>query len=171
MKRTELVRRTPLKAKTPLSRGTSVLSRSVLLRAAPKRRVYRSTGPVRDVVALVYERANYSCELCLIGIGPQRGVDHHVHHRRPRRAGGSRRADTNSPTNLLLLCPSCHEVIEVQRSAAYDGGWLVGASQDPARVPVLIGAERLVYLSDDGRYADDIPAPAAALDSVGEVSQ
>lgn len=152
MKRTELVRRTPLRAKTPLS------SRSVLLRAAPKVKRYRSTGPVRGVVDLVYERANYSCELCLVGIGPQRGVDHHVHHRRPRRAGGSRRADTNSPANLLLLCPSCHEVIEVQRAAAYDGGWLVGASQDPARVPVLIGAVRLVYLSDDGRYLDDIPA-------------
>jgi hypothetical protein len=150
VKRTELVRKTPLRARTGLE------SRSLLTRRASRMKRPKATGPVRDVVDLVYERANYSCELCLMGLGPQRGVDHHLHHRRPRRAGGSRRADTNSPANLLLLCPSCHDVIEVQRAAAYDGGWLVGASRDPASVPVLIGAERLVYLTGNGRY-DDIP--------------
>jgi hypothetical protein len=154
MKRSELVRKTPLRVKAGLT------SRTALVRRQARTKKPKATGPVRGVVDLVYERANYSCELCLMGLGPQRGVDHHVHHRRPRRAGGSRRAETNSAANLLLLCPSCHEVIEVQRTAAYDGGWLVGASQDPALVPVLIGAVRLVYLTDDGRYVDDIPGAA-----------
>lgn len=156
MRRTELKRKTPLRAKSRLIARVGIARRKAL----SAKRSTKSTGPKRSVVELVYERANYSCELCLVGIGPQRGVDHHVHHRRPRRAGGSRRPDTNCPANLLLLCPSCHEVIEVQRSAAYAGGWLVGASQGPARVPVLIGAVRLVYLSNDGRYVDSLPDAA-----------
>ena len=113
----------------------------------------RSTGPVREVVDLVYERAAYGCELDGAPVGPVRGVDHHIHHRRPRRAGGSARPDTNSAANLLLLCPPCHEVIEIRRADAYAGGWLLHDRQDPARVPVLIGAERWVYLTTDGRYA------------------
>lgn len=140
-----LTRRTPLVAR-------SVLKRTVLVaKAAPKKRV-RSTGPHRDVVDLIYERAQYACELCGGPVGERRGVDHHLHHRRPRRAGGSRAADTNSPANLLLLCLPCHEVVETMRSEAYDGGWLLHDRQDPAAAPVLIGAERWVLLTADGRY-------------------
>lgn len=147
MRRTELRRRTPLVARRSLERKASASGRRV-----------RSTGPVRGVVDLVLERAQHSCELCLVALGPVRGVDHHVHHRRPRRAGGSRAEDTNTAANLLLLCPSCHEVVEVQRAAAYEGGWLLHAEQDPVVVPVLIGAQRLVRLTVDGRYAADGPS-------------
>lgn len=135
LRRTRLVRRTPLVAKKVFTG-----------------KVRRRTGPAREVVEVVYERAQHSCELCLAPVGPVRGVDHHLHHRRPRRAGGSRRADTNSPANLLLLDPSCHEAVEVQRAAAYDGGWLLHDRQNPADVPVLIGAEMWVLLTPDGRY-------------------
>lgn len=146
----------------PLVRRTPLLARSALKAKAAPKKVVRSTGPERDVVDLVYERAQFACELCLVPVGPVRGVEHHLHHRRPRRAGGSRLADTNSAVNLLLLDPSCHEVLEVQRAAAYDGGWLLHAGQDPAAVPVLIGAERWLYLTVDGRYATTIEEVAHA---------
>lgn len=120
----------------------------------------RSTGPLGAVVDLVYERARYMCELDGATVGPVRGVDHHIHHRLPRRAGGSRAADVNSPANLLLLCPSCHRAVEVYRSAAYGGGWLLRDRQDPARTLVLIRAERWVYLTVDGRYAAELPEVA-----------
>lgn len=126
----------------------------------PMRSRYRSTGPSDEVVDLVYERAQWSCELDGAPVGDRRGRDHHIHHRRPRRMGGSQLDDTNAPQNLLLLCPSCHETVESERTAAYAGGWLVRQNADPARVPVLILAvER--YLTADGKYADELPERAS----------
>lgn len=123
----------------------------------PMRSRYRSTGPSDEVVDLVLERAQYSCELDGAPVGDRRGVDHHIHHRRPRRMGGSQLDDTNLSQNLLLLCPRCHEVVESERTAAYAGGWLVRQNADPATVPVLILAvER--YLTPDGKYSDELPA-------------
>jgi 5-methylcytosine-specific restriction enzyme A len=144
MRRTAMPRR-----RTGLVRRTALERKALAIRR-------RSTGPRVVVVDLVYERAGYSCELDGAPVGPDRGMDHHIHHRRPRRAGGSARPDTNSAANLLLLCPPCHEVIETQRTAAVAGGWLLHDGQDPARTPVLIGAERWLYLTADGRYAAEL---------------
>jgi 5-methylcytosine-specific restriction enzyme A len=142
-RRAGLVRRTPLVA-----------------RKAFDRKVRARTGPAREVVGLVYERAQYACELCLVPVGPRRGVEHHLHHRRPRRAGGTARPDANGAANLLLVDPSCHEVLETRRADAYAGGWLLHDRQNPARTPVLIGAERWVYLTADGRYVAELPEVA-----------
>lgn len=125
-------------------------------RTAMKSR-YRKTGPSDEVVDLVYERAQWSCELCGAPVGDRRGVDHHLHHRRPRRMGGSQLPDTNAPQNLLLLCPPSHETVESERTAAYAGGWLVRQQDDPTLIPVLILA-RERYLTADGKYSDDPPA-------------
>lgn len=124
-------------------------------RTEPKRR-YRNTGPPVAVVDLMLERAQHSCEMCLAMLGHRRGKDWECHHRRPRRMGGSQLPDTNSPVNLLVLCPSCHELVERERTAAYEGGWLVRQNDSPAIVPVLIGAVRWVLLTADGGY-DALP--------------
>jgi 5-methylcytosine-specific restriction protein A len=134
----------------------------MLPRKKPMRRTrwtsrYRSTGPTQDVVDAVYERAGHSCEVCTEGVGDRRGVDHHIHHRRPRAAGGSRRPDTNLPSNLLLLCPECHEQIEGHRELARSVGWLVSQGTDPASVRVLVQRDRWVWLSGDGRDSDVPP--------------
>ena len=118
------------------------------------RRRSRNTGPPDEVVDLILERAGYSCELCNIGLRDRRGEDWQAHHRRARRMGGDRRADTNQAVNLLVLCPTCHETVERERTAAYRGGWLVRQEAKPADIPVLIGAARWVLLTVDGRYED-----------------
>lgn len=128
------------------------MKRSSSLRRAPLRSRYRSTGPSVEVVDLVLERAQYSCELDGAQIGDRRGVDYHVHHRRPRRMGGSQLPDTNQPQNLLILCARCHTDVESLRTVAYEGGWLVRQHEDPATVPVLILAQ-LRLLTPDGRYS------------------
>lgn len=110
---------------------------------------------------MVLERAQYSCELDGAQIGDRRGVDYHVHHRRPRRMGGSQLPDTNAPQNLLILCPDDHEMVESERTAAYAGGWLVRQGDDPAEVPVLIVAE-LKFLTADGKYASLPPVRGGA---------
>lgn len=119
----------------------------------------RNTGPAEEVVDLVLDRAQHSCEVCSAGFGHRRGTDWHLHHRRPRRMGGSQLADTNAPQNLLVLCPGCHSMVESERTAAYAGGWLVRQNADPLTVPVLIVAvER--WLTADGRYAGSLPERA-----------
>jgi hypothetical protein len=129
------------------------MKRGEIPRSAPMRSRYRSTGPTHQVVDACLERSSFSCELCTAGIGPRRGEDYEVHHRRARRSGGSRLPDTNSPVNLLILCCDCHSTVERERTAAYEGGWLVRQNDSPAIVPVLIGATRWVLLTADGQYA------------------
>jgi 5-methylcytosine-specific restriction protein A len=174
MKRyTELKPSAPLQPKTGLRRDTplarSALSsspsaRSSKPKSAPKRaqmtRRVVDTGPPRDVVEAVYERSAWCCEVCAAHVGPVRGVDHHIHHRRPRQMGGSRLDDTNMPQNLLLLDPSCHEQIESEREAAYAGGWLLKNRWNPLAVPVLIHGHRWVWLGADGVYRD-VPKEAS----------
>lgn len=140
-------RRSWLRRKTPLKSGS-------LLRRTPLRSKRGSTGPDRDVVDAVYARAGWCCELDGIAVGPVRGLDHHLHHRRPRAVGGSSRRDTNYPSNLLLLCPPCHEGVESRRAEALEFGWLVPQSCDPASVAVLIHRDRYVYLTPWGAYSD-----------------
>jgi len=90
----------------------------------------RNTGPSRSTRGLVAARSGGVCELvCFLAAV-------HVHHRRPRRAGGSSLADTNSASNLLHLCMFHHEAVEANRSWAYEWGLILSAGADPAQVPV-----------------------------------
>ena len=123
------------------------------LKRTPMRSKRSSTGPSQDVVEAVYERAAWSCERCGIGVGPRRGVEHHIHHRRPRAAGGTSRRDTNLPSNLLLLCPPCHDAVESRRAEALNAGWLVPQGSDPAETAVLLSGDRWRYLTAAGDYS------------------
>jgi len=123
------------------------------LKRAPMRSKGKSTGPSQDVVECVYERSVWSCEKCGLGVGPKRGTDHHLHHRRPRAMGGTDRLDTNLPSNLLLLCPGCHDAIESRRGEALNAGWLVPQNGDPAETAVLLFGDRWRYLTPSGGYA------------------
>lgn len=137
-------RGSPPRRKTPLKRK-------------PLTSKLKPTGPSPGVVDAVYERACWSCECCGIAVGPWRGTEHHIHHRRPRAAGGSRRPDTNLPSNLLLLCPPCHDDIESHRAVAQSQGLLVTQVDDPATTAVLIRRDRWLYLTTDGHYSRTPP--------------
>lgn len=123
----------------------------------------RRTGPNSAVVDAILERAGYSCEVCGIGLGPDRGWDWSVQHRVPRQAGGTKAPWINAPSNLLIVCGSattgCHGVIESHRSGAVAGGWLILARQNPRNVAALIYRDRWKYLGDDAEYHDQ---PVAA---------
>lgn len=96
----------------------------------------RNTGPDPETVQNVLARDHHSCRTCAMGIYGDRGINWVLHHRRPRGSGGSRRADTNSPSNLVVLCAHCHAAVEGNRTDALAAGWLVSQWDDPARVPV-----------------------------------
>ena len=126
------LRRSPFKARTvvPPTRVPGLRSDPVASGGDPRPR--RSTGISARVRRQVHARSKERCERCgrsvLFGGGE-------VHHRRPRQMGGSRRADTNQPANLVMLCDFCHHDIESHREDAYQDGWLVHAGVDPATVP------------------------------------
>ena|SRR5215510_10732169 len=136
-------------------------------RGDPPKKTPSYTGPSREVVEAVLDRANWCCERCSTPISGMRGVFWSVHHRRPRALGGTRWAGVNLPSNLLVLCgsatsPGCHQEVESHRADALYAGWLVASGLDPARVAVLVHrASRWVYLTDTG-YADDPPKRGAA---------
>lgn len=92
----------------------------------------RRTGFPPDVRAIILGRAGGRCERCGEPLS-----DVEVHHRRPRGAGGTRRPETNHACNGGALCGSCHRITESHRFQAYEEGWLVKQSQDPATIPVL----------------------------------
>lgn len=118
-------------------------------RARPLRRTalkgrWKQTGPAPDVVDAVLERAVWSCERCGCAVGHIRGTD------------------TNLPSNLLLLCPDCHEDIESRRGDALDCGWLVSQLCDPAASAVFLFGDRIRYLTRDGRYSKHPPGESDA---------
>lgn len=158
------MKRTPLARKTELRRSQPIPSASPEPRArvaSPKRR--RDTGPTPAQRTLVAERAAYACEVCGRRLHDGNGwtAAHSFHHRQARGAGGSSRPETNSPTNLLLVCGTgtthCHGFIESHRALAEADGWLVRHGIDPADVPVTVDrCGEPVLLTADGDYQ---PAP------------
>jgi 5-methylcytosine-specific restriction endonuclease McrA len=156
-------RKTPLKRsgqlkRTPFKRNGKPLKRSAAKASG------RVAGPTRDVVDAVQDRGQHSCERCGIGVGPRRGEDHHIHHRRLKGNGGTEKPDAHLPQNLLLLCPPCHEVVHGPGRAEWERhGWIVPQSGDPAAVPVLILFEHYRYLTTDGRYSRTPPPKEDAV--------
>jgi hypothetical protein len=123
----------------------------------------RDTGPTRAQRAVVLNRADGCCEICgreVMLVGGRVVRPYSIHHRRPRGMGGTSRPEINSPANLLLLCGDattpggCHTRVEANRSLAYENGWLVRASADPATVPVLLEGSDWHLLTDDGQRAE-----------------
>jgi 5-methylcytosine-specific restriction enzyme A len=123
------------------------------------------TGFGRDVRQLVMARSGGLCDRC--------GNYHtrtELHHRRPRKMGGTQRPETNTASAALLLCAPCHAVTESNRTEAYEYGWLVhdyAGSPPPSRVPV-VRRGRWVYLGDDGSVNDHRSGGWGETPSLGE---
>lgn len=101
-----------------------------------------------EVRRLVYARAGGRCEVgATMECQGRRGLfdpitGRSLHHRRPRRMGGTRAVDIHDPSNLLAVCGNgtrgCHGWIESHRRAASEQGWLLASGADPvARACVL----------------------------------
>lgn len=113
----------------------------------------RDTGFPDEVKALVLMRSDGRREAC-----GERTGDLQYHHRRARGMGSTRRPDTNTASNCLLVCLLDHAEIESHRAISYDRGHLVRSMQSPIAIPVLYRG-KWVLLDDDG-YTYPVPAPA-----------
>ncbi len=105
------------------------------------------TGPDKKTVALVIARDD-RCLWC--GAVNYEG-SFQIHHRRARGQGGSRRADTNGPQNLVCICFRCHGHVESHRDEARQRGFLVSQASDPLMHPVRDYVGRWWFLLPDGR--------------------
>lgn len=157
MKRTPLVRRTPLTGIAGLRRTARPRSDS----NGPRPR--RNPLPP-DVRRLVIERDRGRCRRC-------GGPGGSIHHRLPRGMGGTRWAGIHSPELLVLLCgdgtTGCHGWIESNRAEALRLGWLLSRHLfgiDPEQVPLRWAdrPERL-YLHHDGATSNDLPTSRTEL--------
>lgn len=126
------------------------------LRRTSNARQHRDTGPSADVRRMVVARARWACERCGHSILSSKGSD--IHHRKPRRMGGTSDPAINSPANLVLLCRDCHRDIESNRLLAARSGWLVSAALDPEMIPLITDKPGgRFYLTPDGRYSVEPP--------------
>lgn len=113
----------------------------------------RFTGFPPEVKATIRERAEERCERCGVGYS-----DCVAHHRRPRKSGGTKRPETNQPSNGVWLCGACHNIVESYRTQAFEDGFLVRDGDDPLGADVDYrkysdeGGDRLgrVLLDDEG---------------------
>jgi 5-methylcytosine-specific restriction protein A len=115
-----------------LNLHSSTVSRTVRVAGVVPRKGRRNTNISPDVRQIVQARARMKCERCGKNLTWGGGQ---VHHRRPRRMGGSRDPITNTPANLMFLCLDCHEWIERNREESIRRGWIVPSWNDPAKVP------------------------------------
>lgn len=103
----------------------------------------RYTGPSDAVRAICALRDCGECVVC----GCPADV---LHHRRPRAMGGTRREDTNYPSNLLTVCADDHTWIENRREEALEMGFLVPQWATPSKWAIAHQVHGVVFLEDDG---------------------
>lgn len=110
----------------------------------------RYTGPDFWTQQVVLARFANRCARC----GQYRGGS--IHHRKPRRLGGTTDPAINYTSNLLWLCGNgttgCHGAIESHRTVAYENGWLLADRAVATEVEVLLWDGRRVLLDDEGGY-------------------
>lgn len=64
--------------------------------------------------------------------------------------GGTSADYINAPSNLVVLCPTCHRWVEAHRLHAVADGWLIQHRADPTTVLLLSKLHGQVLLADDG---------------------
>lgn len=137
--------------------------------ALPERPTTRHPSP-KGPDFLTVERVLRRDEGCCVGcavcvLGGERGLHWSLHHRR----GRDRKADSNSPQNLITVCGAsnvdgCHGRIHQSRLWARPLGYWVSRTTgaDPLLAPVFVAMlDRFVWLTAGGRYSDNPPEEAA----------
>ncbi|MFI7448162.1 HNH endonuclease [Nonomuraea sp. NPDC049714] len=149
-------RKTPLKAKTEMSRGAGFKRAndpkkrtSTLKQSAPKGVPAR----VRDIIR---RRSEGLCEIGLACRGAAAGTD--SAHREGKKIGGTSKRWSNAPSNVQWACRPCHRLTDAVAPAAAErlGYKLREGVARPWEVPVKHARLGWVLLDDRGGFR---PAP------------
>ena len=112
----------------------------------------RKTGPSEATRLLVLMRANGLCEDC--GGSLTKGFGMSVHHRQPRGMASTKKLNSNSESNLPVVCGSgttgCHGWIESNRSESYEKGYLVSYNKQSSEDTPIKLRDGWFYLTNEG---------------------
>lgn len=97
--------------------------------------------------ALIRERADNRCEIC----GARMLTYGQIHHRSPRRMGGTRMVAAASASNGLYVHSDCHAMIESNRKKAAFMGWIVGYGRQSESAEVRLWDGWWILTSEGGR--------------------
>lgn len=125
----EGVKRTPLKRKGWMSRGTKRLQRGTRLRAVGRRGEERAEVWRRAKSAAV-NRAGSACEKCGTYLWPTADI----HHLQPRGRGGS-----DALFNLAVLCRKDHMAIHSHSCEDWED-WLASSEADAREIRARLDA-------------------------------
>lgn len=166
MKRTQIRRKTPLKATTSLQRHTPLRSRKpvgervVAVGDEPElprrqRRKASRTGPDRATCLLVDRRSGRVCEWP--GCGQPQTDRHHRLNRKQGGRHGEAAVRVNGAAWLLGACRTHHAYVTSPHTerliVARANGWLLREHEDATQVPVLTCHDPgPVWLSNDGAW-------------------
>jgi hypothetical protein len=144
----------------PLKRGKPLARKSRGPRQTPPKPTKVPDMPIA-VRRAIYARAGERCEVGATAECRARGgwfdavTGRSLHHRRPRRMGGTRAVDVHDPANLLAVCGvgslgGCHAHIERNRLEALRNGWLLNSGADPGARACTIRDGAVVLLRAHG---------------------
>lgn len=115
----------------------------------------RKTGPSPEVRQEVIDRCDALCEVCNAdAVGS-------IHHRMPRKMGGTASAWINGVENLLALCGSgvtgCHGRIESNRADSYERGLLLRSGMQPWSTPFMDDSKSWWLITAEGKKELTLP--------------
>lgn len=117
------------------------------------------TGFSPEVKEIILARSYGACEVMLPGC-TQRGEE--IQHRRARGMGSTRRLSTNAASNGLMICRSCHNLVEGSPLLAAEKGWRITQTSDPLVERVWWRSRMWLWLDDLGGTHDQPPAGVVA---------
>jgi 5-methylcytosine-specific restriction protein A len=98
------------------------------------------TEKTRALIMARFDGRCYYCGLRVEGNGQ-------IHHRLPRRLGGSGSLLVSDIANGVYLHGRCHDRIESQREKAIINGWILKMGSDPTVIPITTGWKGTVSLA------------------------
>lgn len=152
------MKRSPMPSRRkPMSPGSSVLRRGALLRqsemsrtaaAASRKPLVAKRQPVtaeeRQARKLVRGRSEGTCEVC--GRAPATNFQ----HRQGKAHQGAWSAENGLDVCGMGNVSGCHGAIHQNPAIAYERGWSVRSTSDPATTPVWLASGGWHYLRADG---------------------
>ena len=117
-------------------------------------------GVSKKVAELVIERDRGQC---VARVTHERGAKsgEQIHHRKPRRMGGTTEEWINQPANLIYVCRACHDHIESHRQQSLAMGWLIAGRDQAWNTPLRYAKDGFMYLTNDGKILRFLAEPWA----------
>lgn len=110
------------------------------------------TGPDQMTRLMVLQRDDWRCLRCGNDLSDLSRGGGDIHHRCPRRAGGTTSPMINLPSNLVTLCRDCHRYAELYRVQSIAENLVLSDVSQASSRPVWRGWHRGWWvLTDDGR--------------------